>query len=199
MFDLDFNIKEFSSKTDEELADLAKNDRNSAAVLMSRYSKLISVKSEIYANTETDRDDLRQEGLLSLLKAIASFDSSRGVRFCTYAEVCIVNRMRTLASRAKKAPVRSDNFDEENDSGELSVKENPESIFLCKELISELWNGINTLLTPVERDSLRLSMEGVSYRAAAEKLGISEKSVDNAIQRARRKLRSLMIKLNTTV
>lgn len=199
LLDLDFNLNEFSAKTDEELALLARNDKNAAAVLMSRYMKLISIKSEIFADHETDSDDLRQEGMLSLFRAIVSFDSNRGVKFSTYAEVCIVNRMRTISARSKKAPIRSDIISEENESEELSVEETPESIYLYKEFISELLNGMNTLLTPVEKSALELSMEGVSYRSAADKMGISEKSVDNAIQRARRKLRSLINKLNMTV
>jgi RNA polymerase sporulation-specific sigma factor len=107
--------------------------------------------------------------------------------------------MRTISARSKKAPIRSDIISEENESEELSVEETPESIYLYKEFISELLNGMNTLLTPVEKSALELSMEGVSYRSAADKMGISEKSVDNAIQRARRKLRSLINKLNMTV
>ena len=199
LLDLDFNLNEFCGKTDEELAVLARNDRNAAAILMSRYSKLISIKSEIYANSETDSDDLRQEGLISLFRAIMSFDTGREVKFCTYAEVCIVNRMRTLAARAKKNPIVFENIDDKTDEKELAAEETPETIYLYKELISELLEGMNTLLTPVERTALEFSMEGISYRAAAKRMGISEKSVDNAIQRARRKLRSLMIRLNMTV
>ena len=199
LLDLDFNLNVSCGKTDEELAALAKTDRDAAAVLMSRYARLISIKSEIFATPETGSDDLRQEGLLTLLKAINTYDSTKGARFCTYAEVCIVNRMRSLAARAKKQPVRSDDLHDVIGAKEMSVEETPESIYLYKEFISELWSGIDSMLSPVERKSLNHVMNGLSYRQAAEKMGVSEKSVDNAVQRARRKLRALMIKLNMTV
>jgi len=199
LLDLDFNLNEFCGKTDEELARLAKTDRNAAAVLMSRYSKLISIKSEIFANSETDSDDLKQEGLLSLLKAITSYDSGRGAKFSTYAEVCIVNRMRSLTTRKKRIPVVIEDIDDISDTEQLSVEETPESIFLYKEFISEIWSGIDSMLSTIERQSLKLSMAGVSYREAAKRLGVSEKTVDNAIQRARRKIRTLINKLNMTV
>lgn len=199
LLDLDFNLNEFCGKTDEELAQLAKTDRNAAAVLMSRYSKLISIKSEIFANSETDSDDLKQEGLLSLLKAITSYDSGRGAKFSTYAEVCIVNRMRSLTTRKKRIPVVIEDIDDISDTEQLSVEETPESIFLYKEFISEIWSGIDSMLSTIERQSLKLSMAGVSYREAAKRLGVSEKTVDNAIQRARKKIRTLINKLNMTV
>lgn len=199
MFDLDYNVNEFCSKTDEELVGIAQNNKDAAAVLLSRYSRLISIKSEIYAYSNTDSEDLRQEGLLALLKAIASFEIERGFKFSGYAEVCIVNRMRTIAAGGSKKPFKSKSIDDIIEADELSVDETPESIYLYKEFITELSSGINSVLSSTELKIFNLCMQGLSYRSIAEKLGVSEKTVDNAVQRGRKKIRALISKLNMTV
>ena len=190
MLDFDFDLNELNSKTDEELAVLGKTDKSASAVLISRFSKLIFVKSNIYETVDTDSDDLYQEGMMSLLKAIDAFDPKRGVKFSTFAEVCIVNRMRTVSKRAVSFSyaerVDEDAFDE------LSDDETPESIYFYKEFFSELWKDICSVLSLTELNVLTLCVQGMSYRDAAEKLEMTEKSVDNAMQRARRKIRALM-------
>lgn len=192
LLDLDFNLNDFCSKCDEELAVIAKTDKNAAAVLISRYSKLILVKSEILANTNTDSDDLNQEGLFGLLNAISSFDSRRGVKFSTYAEVCIVNRMKSYLAKNNRAASGVENIDELEEKSFMSVDETPESILMNKELFSELLNGIYAVLSPMERKIFDLCINGESYKSVAEILGITEKSVDNAMQRARKKIRALI-------
>ena len=102
MLDFYHGLNELNGKTDEELAVLGKTDKTAAAVLISRFSRLVFIKSEIFANSETDSDDLHQEGMMSLLKAIEAFDPKKGVKFATFAEVCIVNRMRTLSRKTGK-------------------------------------------------------------------------------------------------
>ena len=190
LLDFDFDLNELNSKTDEELAVLGKTDKSASAVLISRFSKLIFVKSNIYETVDTDSDDLYQEGMMSLLKAIDAFDPKRGVKFSTFAEVCIVNRMRTVSKRAVSFSyaerVDEDAFDE------LSDDETPESIYFYKEFFSELWKDICSVLSLTELNVLTLCVQGMSYRDAAEKLEMTEKSVDNAMQRARRKIRALM-------
>lgn len=198
LLDLDFNLNELCGKTDEELAAIAKNNKSAAAVLMSRYSKLVFIKSGIYANYDTDSDDLQQEGLLSLMRAIASFNPERGVKFSTFAEVCIENRMRTVIRRSKDLPLNRESLEDAKQSDALSVTETPESIYLYKEFISELWSGISSVLSTAELKTFNLCMQGISYKSAAEMLGTTEKSIDNAMQRARRKIRTLIIKLKMT-
>ncbi|MBR5684344.1 MAG: sigma-70 family RNA polymerase sigma factor [Ruminococcus sp.] len=192
MLDLDFNLNELNSKTDEELAVLGKTDKTAAAVLISRFSKLIFIKSEIYANSETDSDDLHQEGMISLLKAIEAYDPHKGVKFSTFAEVCIVNRMRTLSKKSVRDLSFAERVDEEEAADVLSVEETPESIYFYKEFFSGLWKDICSVLSLTELNVLTLCVKGDSYKSAAEKLGMTEKSVDNAMQRARKKIRALM-------
>jgi RNA polymerase sporulation-specific sigma factor len=192
LLDLDFNLNELNCKADEELAVLGKTDKTAAAVLISRFSRLVFIKSEIYANSETDSDDLHQEGMIGLLKAIDAFDPRKGVKFCTFAEVCIVNRMKTLLKKSERDLSFAERVDEEEAADVLSVEETPESIYFYKEFFSELWRDICSVLSLTELNVLTLCVQGDSYKSAAEKLGMTEKSVDNAMQRARKKIRALM-------
>lgn len=199
MFDNDAYLNDFASKTNEELAVLAKSDKDAAAVLISRFYKIISVKAVMYANSAAESDDLRQEGLLSLLLAISSFDITRGTKFATFAEICIQNKMKTIVARSSKKSLNSESINELSDAEIISDEKTPESIYLYKEFISELWKSISVSLTKMELQAFRLHVQGLNYSAAAERLGISEKSVDNAVQRARKKIRSIIYKLNMAV
>lgn len=192
MLDLNLNLTEFDCKTDEELADMAKNDKSAASALARRYSDLIFIKSEIFADSRSDKEDFRQEGLMSLLKAMEAFDPKRGVKFSTFAEVCIVNRMRSLSAKTRKASAFPESIEYSEIEEVLSDDKTPESIFIYKEFFTDLWRNIETVLSKAELRVFTLSVNGMSYRDIAEKLGIGEKSVDNAMQRARRKIKALM-------
>ena len=191
MLELDFDLNDLCSKTDEELAELARTDKSAAGVLMSRYSRLILIKSKIYANTGTDSEDLHQEGFMSLLKAINAYDPDKGVKFATFAEKCIVNRMKTVSARMGNGSHEIDRIDEDEAADVLSVEETPESILLYKEFFDELLGSVDAVLSESESQAFRLCMQGMTYKQAAQKLGVTEKSVDNAMQRARRKMRAL--------
>ncbi|MDE6789032.1 MAG: sigma-70 family RNA polymerase sigma factor [Ruminococcus sp.] len=193
MLDLDFNLNEFCGKTDDELALIAKNDKKAASTLVFRYSKLIFIKAGIYTVSDTDSDDLRQEGLMGLLRAIASFDIHRGVKFSTFAEVCIVNQMKTFLAKSRKNPIPCESLDDIS-ADSISEEETPESIYINKEFFSELWYAVDNILSEKERKIFSLCIQGMSYRETAEKLGISEKAVDNAMQRARRKIHAYIRK-----
>ncbi|MBO5571796.1 MAG: sigma-70 family RNA polymerase sigma factor [Ruminococcus sp.] len=191
MLELDFDLNDLCSKTDEELVAVAKNDKSAAGILLSRYSKLILIKSKIYANSDTDSEDLHQEGFISLLKAINAYDPSQGAKFSTFAEKCIVNRMKTVSARMGRNCSDVNRIDEDEAADVLSVEETPESIFLYKEFFDELLGSIDSLLSDAELQAFRLCISGMTYKQAAHKLGVTEKSVDNAMQRARRKIRAL--------
>lgn len=191
MLDMDQNKKGSNGPSDEELCLLAKTDRTAMDSLMQRYAQLVMIKSEILADPASDCDDLRSEGFIALMKAISSYDPSRGAKFATFAEVCIVNRMRSCNARLRRNADKHESIDDEA-AGELSAEETPESIYLSKEFFSELWSSICSVLSASELRVFDLCVGGMSYRAVAEKLGISEKSVDNAMQRSRRKIKRLL-------
>ncbi len=187
---LDNGINAIESMTDEELVKASATDRFACEALVLRYTKLIFIKAAMLSSSETDRDDLCQEGLMGLLKAIASYDSGRNARFSTFAEVCVVNQMRTFLTKAAKAPAVCENIDEVGE--DVLSEETPESIYMNKVFFSELKQAVESELSETERQVFTMVIRGVSYRETAEKLGMSEKSVDNAMQRARRKIRAYL-------
>lgn len=192
MIDPDNGFDCLKSMTDEELAVLSKSDKSASAVLISRYSKLIYVKSELFSRSGIDSDDLYQEGLLSFLKAIEAFSPDKGAKFSTFAEICIVNRMKSVLRKNIKTLSVSGSIEDEDQADLPSVEETPESIYLYKEFFSQLWENICAELSPAELRTLTLCVGGLSYKEAAEKLNTTEKAVDNAMQRARRKIRTIM-------
>lgn len=186
---MDFNLNKFCGKTDEELAVVAKNDRAAADALILRFFKLIYIKAEIFSTDTADADDMRQEGVIGLLRAIASFNPERAVKFSTYAEVCISNCMKSYATKCHSKLHNVISLDEIK-SGTVSHEKNPESIYINKEFFSELWRIIDNELSDLERQVFTLSIQGDGYHHIAVELGITVKSVGNALQRARRKIRS---------
>lgn len=184
-------LKAFDGMTDEELAAQAKADKHACEALVLRYMKLIFIKAGAYSVSGSDRDDLCQEGLMALLRAIAMYDAGRNVQFSTFAEVCIANQMRTFRAKSAKAPAVCDDPDGA-DEDLPSVEETPESIYFNKEFLSELRQAVETELSATERQVFEMVIRGASYKETATELGIAEKSVDNAMQRARRKIRAYL-------
>lgn len=178
----------YSEKSDEDLVCMAGSDKSAVNALVMRYSKLVWIKSRIYAKTSADSDDYNQEGLMSLLKAVSTFDESRGVKFSTYAETCVNNSMRNLYAKISRSQTAESIEDSEADE-EFTDDTNPETIYLNKEFFSELFHSMDKLLSATEKKVFELVIQGLSYKETAEMLGISEKSVDNAMLRARTKIR----------
>ncbi|MDO4864263.1 MAG: sigma-70 family RNA polymerase sigma factor [Ruminococcus sp.] len=180
----------YGGMSDEELVDRAASDKRACEALILRYTKLIFIKAAMFSASEADRDDLCQEGLMALLKAISSYDAGRNARFSTFAEVCIVNKMRSVRARAERGGV-CENIDDVSEEV-LSEGETPESIYMNKEFFSELRRAVESELSGTERQVFDSVIRGASYRETASMLGITEKSVDNAMQRARRKIRAYL-------
>ena len=124
---------------------------------------------------------------MGLLDAISTFTPQKSAKFSTYAEVCIVNRMRTYAAKLNR---KSDtiSIDELSDNA-VYTEENPEKIYVNKEFFSELWDIVDSQLSNLERQVFEQVIQGNTYDEAAENLGISPKSVANAVHRARGKIR----------
>ena len=185
----DRNVYSPGPSTDEELALTARYDKSAENALVLRYLRLVCIKAQLCSGPAADSDDLRQEGLLGLLSAIAAFDPAKGVKFSTFAETCIVNRMYSFISKSRRNS--SESLDTEM-TEMLPAEETPESIYLSKEFYSELFNTIPEVLSETERKVFDLCLSGDSYKQTAQKLGMSVKAVDNAMQRVRRKLRKLL-------
>ena len=141
MLDNDKNV--YDRMTDEELVRCAAADKLACEALLLRYAKLIFIKAAMCSASESDRDDLCQEGLMALLRAISTYDEEREAKFSTYAEVCIVNRMRTLSARAAKAPAVCESIDEfVATARELGYDIDAEEVERASDFSDELLEGI---------------------------------------------------------
>lgn len=140
-----------------------------------------------------DHDDLCQEAYVALLSAIGSYDEQKGTSFSTYAIACINNRLTDAVKTAnrRKNRILNDSVSLTDDSNPVEIIsfESPEEVTLDQEQYHELMQRIENELSRKERQVLLLWVDGYDYVEIGEKLGLPVKSVDNALQRARRKLK----------
>ncbi len=182
-------LSSFESYSDEELCALSQQGQATAEEeLVNRYHRSVRMISRPYFLAGGDTEDLIQEAMVGLLKAIREFDPSRKVSFSAFAEVCIRNRIRsaiTSAARDKHAPL---NDSVPLDSSLPLCTDDPEDGFISREAEAERLDRLKNLLSPLERDILELFLRGLSYREIGVQVRRPVKSVDNAVQRIRRKV-----------
>lgn len=182
-------ISQTSEYSDEELCRLtASGDREAEEVLVKRYLRMVRVCARPYFLAGGDSEDLIQEATFGLLKAIREFEPGRDAKFKTFAEVCIRNRIRSAvatASRSKHAPL---NDSVPFESPMLGIEASPEELYISREEENERLTRLSQKLSPLEQKILEFFLHGLSYREISEQVGRPAKSVDNAIQRIRRKV-----------
>ncbi len=175
-------------------------DRAAEQQLALRYSRLVKICSRPFFLVGGDGEDLIQEGMLGLLSAIREFDPSMNTSFKTYAEVCVKRRIYSaikMASRKKHEPLNEmisfeDVLSDESRPNSISVgdafRRVPEEQVLEQESAEEIIQVYSRCLSRFEKEILEYYLHGLSYEEIAVCCGRSEKSVDNAVQRIRRKL-----------
>ncbi|MGN0554179.1 MAG: sigma-70 family RNA polymerase sigma factor [Oscillospiraceae bacterium] len=169
----------------------SKDSKDAVSVIISRYMKLVLKRAHTYSDNCSDLEDLTQEGLLALCNAIESFSCENGAKFSSFADACVTNRIRTAAAAIAKHKENDISvIADENDIADADSS--PENICLEKESDSRIRRKVESVLAPMEVKVFDLYFEGRSYREIAEILGISEKSVDNAVFRIRKKLKMLL-------
>lgn len=179
--------------TDEALLQAARGgDRGAEEALIMRYTRLTRACARPLFLAGGDSEDLIQEGLLGLLDAVREFQSGRDASFATFAQVCIRNRMRSAvrsATRAKHQPLNS-SLSWERDDVEPAVGTplSPEEMIIAREEDHEGLKRLRKELSPLEQKVLEHYLDGLSYEEIARLTHKSAKSVDNAVQRIRRKL-----------
>lgn len=175
--------------SDETLCSLASQGcRDAEEELVKRYFRQVRVCARPYFLAGGDSEDLIQEAMFGLLKAIREFEPNRDARFKTFAEVCIRNRIRsavTSAARSKHAPL-NDSVPFENPM--LGSEISPEELYISREEETERLARLGQQLSPLEREVLTRFLLGLSYQEISEQVGRPVKSVDNAVQRIRRKV-----------
>lgn len=181
----------YDSYNDEELIDMLRDGSLEITdYLMNKYKNLVRGKAKTMYILGADTEDLIQEGMIGLYKAIRDYDAGRDASFLTFADLCVMRQMYTAiqsADRLKNMPLNSYiSIYEEDFQKEGGV--NPEEEFLDKESVSLMEETFERELSPFEKQVLELKIVGMDYREIAAILGKDPKSTDNAIQRIKVKL-----------
>ena len=192
----------YTDMTDEDVVSLAQNGDGDALVfLLNKYKNFVRSKARSYFLIGADHEDIVQEGMIGLYKSIRDFQPSRLASFRSFAELCVKRQIITAiktATRQKHVPLNSyvslnkPLYDEESDRTLLDVIEgrvtNPEDLYISKEDLKNIQEQMDQLLSDLERQVLEAFMDGKSYQEIAQMLGRHVKSIDNALQRVKRKL-----------
>ena len=192
----------YCSATDEELVQLWRNGCDEAEVeLIRRYLPKIRAYASRFRFSGMERDDLVQEGLIGFIKAISAYRDENISGFSAFAGVCFRNSIKSAAARAledKNIPLSNylslsdDSIGNLPDTLQSSIFVDPEQTVIRRELLDEALSKNSGVLSAFEKRTLTLYLSGCSYGEMAKKLGCSPKSVDNALQRIRRKLRNAL-------
>lgn len=181
--------------SDEELIRAYRaGGRDAADQLLTRYKPLVLKLSRARFIVGGDRDDLIQEGMIGLYKAVRDYDSEKAqsASFSTFAALCIDRQMlRAIeaSQREKNRPLNTSLLlaDEEWEHVIRQMADSPETIVIDQEMNDEKFRALWDLLSPMEKKVLSLYVSGMDYREIAGALGKPPKSIDNAIQRIRKK------------
>lgn len=196
---MDMTYSHYEEHSDETLCTLAASgDRIAEEALVTRYNRLVRICARPFFLAGGDSEDLIQEGMFGLLKAIREFTPDRDTAFRTFAEVCIRNRLLSAvaaASRDKHAPLNDSVsfetpfFDSHSDLPvKTQARANPEDLLIDREDELERLGTLKDQLSGFEANILDNYLQGYSYQEIARRVGRSPKSVDNAVQRIRRKI-----------
>ncbi len=200
-------VQSFDELTDEQLVELVHQGNTEALdYLINKYRVFVKAKARSYFLIGADKEDIIQEGMIGLYKAIRDFKEDKLVSFKAFAELCITRQIITAiktATRQKHIPLNSyvsldkPIYDEESDRTLMDVitcseSENPEHLMINREEYSYLEEKISEILSELEQQVLTLYLDGQSYNEISEELNRHVKSIDNALQRVKRKLERLL-------
>lgn len=200
---------EYDRLTDEELIDrLRGGEEKIMDYICDKYKNLVRSKAKSMFILGGDNEDLIQEGMIGLFKAVRDYDSGRDANFFTFADLCVSRQLYTAvqASRRKKHfPLNTyvslyGNPAGEQEGRDMELQEalarqaqqSPEELFLDKERVAYLEAAIEKELSTFEKQVLDLYMTGMSYSQIAKVLGRDEKSTDNALQRLKSKIKKMI-------
>ena len=193
----------FVGKKDEEIVAMAKegNDR-ALEYLLCKYQNFVKSKAKSYFLIGADKEDIYQEGMIGLFKAIRDFKDDKLASFKVFAELCITRQIITAvktATRQKHIPLNTyislnkPIYDEESDRTLLDIisgikVSDPEELIIDREEMENIENKIEEVLSSLEMEVLNSYLDGKSYQEIASDLDRQAKSIDNALQRVKRKL-----------
>jgi len=197
----------YDGMTDEEVVALC-HDGDSRAVeyLLNRYKNFVRSKARSYFLIGADHEDIVQEGMIGLYKAIRDYRADKQASFRAFAELCVTRQIITAiktATRQKHIPLNSyvslnkPLYDDESDRTLLDViiegkTSSPEDLLISQENLQTINLRIGEVLSDLEQDVLAAYLDGKSYQEIAKMLGRHSKSIDNALQRVKRKLEKFL-------
>ena len=193
----------YAAFTDEQIVDMSHlGDVSAEEYLLDKYKNFVRSKARSYFLVGADHEDIVQEGMIGLYKAIRDFRPDKLSSFRAFAELCITRQIITAiktATRQKHIPLNNyvslnkPLYDEESDRTLLDVivegrMSDPEELIINMENVGNIRAKINEVLSGLEQEVLNAYLDGKSYQEIAEALGRHVKSIDNALQRVKRKL-----------
>lgn len=176
--------------SDEQLcAEAATGSFAAVEILVNRYARLVRTCARPFFLAGGDAEDLVQEGMIGLLKAIREYDPAHETAFCAFAARCIKNRVvSAVRASLRNKHIPLNRYESLEALSLPGTPENPEDLVLSREASAELFSALEGVLSRFELEILRRYLEGLTYREISDKLGKEPKAVDNAVQRIRRKL-----------
>lgn len=197
------NLHDYDLTSDEEMVEFVRNgDSDALEYLINKYKNFVRAKARSYFLIGADREDIVQEGMIGLYKSIRDFKGDKLSSFKAFAELCITRQIITAiktATRQKHIPLNSyvsldkPIYDEESDRTLLDVicgtkVTDPEELIINQEEFDDIEGKMSEILSDLERKVLMLYLDGRSYQEIAVDLDRHVKSIDNALQRVKRKL-----------
>lgn len=195
--------EEYSKLEDEEIVLLGRRgDKNATEFLINKYKSLVKAKARTYFLIGADREDVVQEGMIGLYKATRDYQHDKSMAFKTFAELCITRQMITAvknATRQKHIPLNTyislnrKVYDDDSDKSYIDMISyqivlDPEQLLITKEEASGIENKMGEILSSFEWEVLSLYLNGKSYTEIAKELNKPVKSIDNALQRVKKKV-----------
>ena len=199
-----FKGEDFADEDRKYIKDAKEGSVSAVNYIIDKYRPMVISKSSSYFMKGSDREDMIQEGMIGLYKAIRDFKESETCTFSSFADICVTRQMITAvktSTRQKHIPLNSyislnkPVYENEEDSDRTlsevidgGTHVNPENLIISRENYRIIEDKISEVLTPLEEEVLLLYVSGKKYSEIAEMLDKNSKSVDNAMQRAKKKL-----------
>ena len=189
--------------SDNELVAMAQTgDLDAEETLMRKYKETVRIKAKMYYMAGADEDDVVQEGMIGLLKAIRQYDPDKEASFGTFASLCITRQIISAirsADRDKHKALNtsvslSDPLKEESDEITLedtlrtNMADDPETLLVIKDVVYYILHNGDNIFSDFEKEVLNEVLKGKDYDKIARKLGKNPKSIDNAMQRTKKKI-----------
>lgn len=203
--DKDLKNKYADTPDEELILRIREGENGITEYILDKYKNLVRSKAKSMYILGADSEDLIQEGMIGLFKAIRDYDIGRDASFSTFADLCVSRQMYTAVTasgRKKHMPLNtyislsasSEDGKDENGAEPLentisSGADNPEEIMIDRENVEDIEHFIDTELSGFEREAVELFLTGMSYVQIAKVLGKDEKSTDNALNRAKNKIK----------